>query len=107
PQDAQVPRRLLLYTASSAPTGHTDGLALGCWRAGETLLPPLRVFHSAAGGAASGRATRRHHRRASDGGAPPSGHLEVFLHPSAVDGLLVMDFLEQFIVALDRAAQQM
>ena len=32
---------------------------------------------------------------------------ELFPHPSAVDGLLGMDFLGQFIVTLDRAAQQM
>jgi hypothetical protein len=32
---------------------------------------------------------------------------ELFPHPAAVDGLLGMDFLGQFIVTLDRAAQQM
>ena len=32
---------------------------------------------------------------------------ELFPHPSAVDGLLGMDFLEHFIMTLDRAAQQM
>jgi predicted aspartyl protease len=32
---------------------------------------------------------------------------ELFPRPSAVDGLLGMDFLGQFIVTLDRAAQQM
>jgi len=32
---------------------------------------------------------------------------ELFPHPSAVDGLLGMDFLGQFIVTLDRAAQPM
>jgi predicted aspartyl protease len=32
---------------------------------------------------------------------------ELFPYPSAVDGLLGMDFLGQFIVTLDRAAQQM
>jgi hypothetical protein len=32
---------------------------------------------------------------------------ELFPHPSAVDGLLGMDFLGQFSVPLDRAAQQM
>ena len=37
-QTLQVPRRLLLYTESSVPTGHADGLAPGCWRAGENPL---------------------------------------------------------------------
>ena len=32
---------------------------------------------------------------------------ELFPHPSAVDGLLGMDFLGQFLVTLDRTAQQM
>jgi clan AA aspartic protease (TIGR02281 family) len=32
---------------------------------------------------------------------------ELFPHPSAVDGLLGMDFLGQFIVTLDRSARQM
>ena len=32
---------------------------------------------------------------------------ELFPHPAAVDGLLGMDFLEHFIVTLDRTAQQM
>jgi hypothetical protein len=32
---------------------------------------------------------------------------ELFLHPSTLNGLLGMDFLGQFIVTLDRAAQQM
>jgi hypothetical protein len=32
---------------------------------------------------------------------------ELFPHPSAVDGLLGINFLEQFIVILDRAVQQM
>ena len=32
---------------------------------------------------------------------------ELFPRPSAVDGLLGMDFLGQFIVTLDRVAQQM
>jgi hypothetical protein len=32
---------------------------------------------------------------------------ELFPHPSAVDGLLWMDFLGQLIVTLDRATQQM
>src|SRR5712691_5465498 len=32
---------------------------------------------------------------------------ELFPYPAAVDGLLGMDFLGQFIMTLDRAAQQM
>jgi hypothetical protein len=32
---------------------------------------------------------------------------ELFPYPAAVDGLLGMDFLGQFIVTLDRAVQQM
>jgi len=32
PQDVQALRRLCLCPASSAPTGHADGLVPGCWR---------------------------------------------------------------------------